>query len=256
MLAIDDEVAAVTDYDYLLVHLLERNPAYLQRALENKRMTILDNSIFELGVAYEPDRFREWVKRIRPTIAVIPDALNDAIKTITQMEEWLSHPDKPHTTEYMAVLQGRNFHELMACYDLFSARPDIDYIGISFDSSPFLEFNEGDGADASLMRGRIKFLDDLTNKGKKIPHKPIHLLGVALPQELKHYRDRYDPSIIYSVDSSSPVVHGYYGLRFANEGLEVKIKQKLDSLLEVPVSARQKFNIEHNIKWFKKFAHR
>ena len=74
-LSIFDKVQEVTDYDYALVHMFEENKEYFNtfvRALENGREVILDNSIFELGEAFEPKKYAWWVDVLRPTYYIIP----------------------------------------------------------------------------------------------------------------------------------------------------------------------------------------
>ena len=83
-----EEVQRVTDYDYALVHLLEQNGRYrdtFERAVKKGREVILDNSIFELEEAFEADRFALWVERLKPTWYIVPDALENAEKTMQQM---------------------------------------------------------------------------------------------------------------------------------------------------------------------------
>ena len=86
-----DEVQRLTDYDYALVHLLEQNARYrdtFERAVKKGREVILDNSIFELEEAFEADRFAIWVERLKPEWYIIPDALEDAEKTMQQAADW------------------------------------------------------------------------------------------------------------------------------------------------------------------------
>ena len=89
-LDIFEEVQRFTDYDYALVHLLEENPRYrdaFERAIKKKgREVILDNSIFELEEAFEADKFAYWVDRIRPEWYIVPDALENSLLTMSQME--------------------------------------------------------------------------------------------------------------------------------------------------------------------------
>ena len=85
------EVQKYTDYDYALVHLFEEDPEYLkqfQDAKEAGREIILDNSIFELEEAFDAEKFAGWVLELKPDWYIVPDALEDAKKTVQQMTEW------------------------------------------------------------------------------------------------------------------------------------------------------------------------
>ena len=92
--SIFEDVQKVTDYDYALVHLLEEDEEYLrlfEKAIKRGREVILDNSIFELEEAFEADKFAYWVDRIRPEWYIVPDALENSLLTMSQMENWNSN---------------------------------------------------------------------------------------------------------------------------------------------------------------------
>ena len=117
-LDIFDEVQRLTDYDYALVHLLEENGRYrdtFERAVKQGREVILDNSIFELEEAFEADRFALWVKRLKPTWYIVPDALENADKTMKQMADWFkNYGDTPGKS--IGVVQGKTYQEIKDCY--------------------------------------------------------------------------------------------------------------------------------------------
>ncbi len=56
-------IQSKTDYDYCLVHLLEENETYKELFVQacKEREVILDNSIFELGEAFDMKKFFDWV---------------------------------------------------------------------------------------------------------------------------------------------------------------------------------------------------
>ena len=73
------------DYDYALVHLFKEHPEYFNFFVDSLKMgrhVLLDNSIFELGTAYEPDEFAYWVTRLKPTEYIVPDVLENTDETI------------------------------------------------------------------------------------------------------------------------------------------------------------------------------
>ena len=101
-LSIFDKVQQLTDYDYFLVHLFEENIAYLEKAYEcvgYGRETILDNSIFELGTAWDAERFAYWVEKMKPTYYIIPDVLDDSAGTLDSFEKFTEqYKDLPGKT--------------------------------------------------------------------------------------------------------------------------------------------------------------
>lgn len=253
VLSIVNTVSGLTDYDYLLVHLLDESEEYARWALNSTRMTILDNSIFELGTPHDWDRYRHWIEKLEPTYAVLPDALDDAETTLANLDAWFTHRRYPKWTKYMAVVQGRSLDEVLECYRAYVADSRIDLIGISFDSEAFNTMIEPEGLtqDEVFMMGRIALIKMLTQEGSAVTPKPLHLLGCALPHELQHYRGN---ASIASIDTSSPVVHGLAGIRFGPEPLREKVKTKLYTLLDAEVRVKQFYNVVHNIETFRKYV--
>jgi len=79
-ISIFNEVQQLTDGDYALVHLFEENDEYYNLfvdALKKGRTVILDNSIFELGSAFDTEKYIEWINKLKPTYYIIPDVLEE-----------------------------------------------------------------------------------------------------------------------------------------------------------------------------------
>ena len=81
---------------------------------------LLDNSIFELGTAFDSERYAYWINKLLPTEYIIPDVLEDCNGTIKSAENWnfkLDWNNVPHTQSRMiGVVQGKNYGELVKCY--------------------------------------------------------------------------------------------------------------------------------------------
>ena len=247
-----EEVQRFTDYDYALVHLLEQNGRYrdtFERAVKKGREVILDNSIFELEEAFEADRFALWVERLKPTWYIIPDALEDAEKTMQQAAEWYKNysgvPGKS-----IGVIQGKTYTEIRDCYRAMDEIANVDMIAISFDYSYYTESVPHPNKYVSWMLGRVKLLGDLLRDGIINEEKPHHLLGVGLPQEGLFYRG-YD--WIYSMDTSNPIVHGIKGIEYGEEGLWSKESQKLFEMMNTPEADINLNKVLYNINKFSWF---
>ena len=251
-------VDQLTDYDYFLVHLLDENYEYRARALQSNRFSILDNSIFELDEPYDVNKYLPWIKTLEPDIAIVPDALDSKEETLANLESFFQELESAGlgqlSTRYMGVAQGETEEELLECWEALQADSRISIVGVSFNSAPFAQGYSLDAIVTRWVRGRIRFLDQVTDLGTRKIEKPIHLLGVSLPQELRHYRDYYNPGLIHSVDTSSPVLHGYHGVRYAETGLGSKISRKMHELIDKPVDITQKFDIAFNVCAFRRFA--
>ena len=243
-----DKVQKLTDYDYALVHLFEEDNEYLklfQDALKNGREVILDNSIFELEEAFDANKFAYWVTKLKPTWYIIPDALENAEKTMQQAADWYkNHSNVPGKS--IGVVQGKTYREIKECYRAMNEIADVDMIAISFDYSYYRESVPHPNKYVSWMLGRVKLLGDLVSDSIINVNKPHHLLGCGLPQEFSFYRD-YE--WIYSLDTSNPVVHGIKGIEYTSEGLWDKESQKLFELINFDV--KDFTLIEKNINKFR-----
>jgi hypothetical protein len=245
------DIQAVTDYDYALVHLFEEDPEYLklfQDALANGREVILDNSIFELEEAFDAVKFAQWVEELKPTWYIVPDALENAKKTCSQMAAWNMHyKDLPG--KKIGVVQGKTYKQIKTCYEYMDKTADVDMIAISFDYSYYTETIPHPNKYVSWMLGRVKLLGDLLRDGVINEEKPHHLLGCGLPQEFAFYKDY---KWIYSLDTSNPVVHGIKGVEYREDGLWSKESQKLFELINHNVKDTN--TILYNINKFRWFA--
>lgn len=247
------DVQNMTSGDYCLVHLLEEDPEYLQLFKDAKkkgREVILDNSIFELGTAFDADRFAYWIKELEPDWYIIPDVLENTLLTCNQAFDWISkYRDLPG--KKIGVIQGKTFQELRTCYEYLDKNIEVDMIAISFDYSYYLKAFPHPNKYVSWMIGRVQLLGELVSQGVINVNKKHHLLGNSLPIEGKFYKD-YD--WIYSVDTSNPIVHAIKGIAYEdNFGLYSKESQKLVELINTPANQIEMYTLAHNIQEFYKY---
>lgn len=252
-LAIFDKVQELTDYDYFLVHLFEENEEYLAKAHEcvsKGRETILDNSIFELGTAWNPERFAYWVNEMKPTWYIIPDVLDDCDATIASYERFIKeYPDLPGKA--IAVAQGKTYNDLVLCYNWLKNETKVEKIALSFNHPFFQEEYIGTSRNKyeAMMRGRQAALNKMILEGVINTNKKHHLLGCGLPQEFKMYRNL---KWVDSLDTSNPVVHGMLGITYDHWGLDDKQSVKLYTMMNDKVDNWD--IIESNIKQFREMC--
>ena len=137
-ISILNESKAYNDYDYALVHLFETYPKYLEffkESLLTGRQVLLDNSIFELGAAFDSKKFADYINILKPSFYIVPDVLEDGYNTVKGFDKF--------TNEYkglpglkIGAVQGKTYDELIDCYKYMSDY--ADYIAISFDFSYYL----------------------------------------------------------------------------------------------------------------------
>lgn len=251
--SIFEEVQRFTDYDYALVHLFEEDEEYLKQfkqAATKGREIILDNSIFELEEAFDAEKFDKWVKYLKPTWYIIPDALEDAERTINQMESWIDRGFGYKGSGTIGVVQGKTYEDIVDCYNYMNKVANVDMIAISFDYSYYTASVPHPNKYVSWMLGRVKLLGDLLRDGVINKNKKHHLLGCGLPQEFQFYKhSNYD--WIYSLDTSNPVVHGIKGIEYPSGGLWTKESQKLFELINEDVDIETLSKIKTNIQRFR-----
>lgn len=250
--SIFSEVQKVTDGDYCLIHLAEEDEHYLElfkEAIRKGREVILDNSIFELGTAFDAEKFSHWIDKLRPTWYIVPDVLENAKKTMSQMVEWnFKYPGIPG--KKIGVVQGKTYEQIKNCYQYMDKFAGVDMIAISFDYSYYTESVPNPNKYVSWMLGRVKLLGDLLRDGIINEKKKHHLLGSSLPQEGLLYRQY---PWIYSMDTSNPCVHGIKGIEYSEVGLFSKESQKLFEMINLPYEDIDIKKVMFNIKKFRYF---
>ena len=248
-LSIFDQVQTLTDIDYALVHLFEESEAYYKKFKQSVhvgREVILDNSIFELGEAFDTKKYREWIKKLQPTWYIIPDVLENSTRTMANVRDWdFNIPGKS-----IGVVQGRDFNDIVRCYNFLVDK--VDMLAISFDYSYYTTLYDESFTKnkwQSYMLGRKSLIDQMEALNIINKDKPHHLLGCSLPQEFSHYRPK---EWIYSVDTSNPVIHGMRGIKYKNYGLDDKESTKLFTLID---EAEVDYDtVKYNIQAFRNLA--
>lgn len=204
-----------TDYDYALVHHFEHHENYFnffKRSLANGREVILDNSIFELKTAFDPDKYKQWIEKLQPTFYIVPDVLEDGYQTIDNYIDWIQHADLPGIA--MGTIQGNDYHEIADCYRAMSLH--CPYIAISFDMEYYDITGVGRQRAERRCDGRKRLIKQLISDGLWNWDKPHHLLGCSLAKEFSFYKNKNIYNI-RSIDTSNPVIAGIKGIKYVSD---------------------------------------
>jgi hypothetical protein len=243
-------------FDYALVHLLDKSPTYynfFKQSLLQNREVLLDNSIFELGTAFDSREYAKWVMKLLPTYYIVPDVLEDSEATMHSFMDFNeTYTDLPGLK--IGAVQGKTYQEIEDCYKFMV--DCADYVAISFDFSFYQFTGKGSSKHEKMMSGRQRLIQQLIDDGTWCWEKPVHLLGCSLPQEFKYYvqNDIYN---IRSLDTSNPVMAGIKGLKYSGDlGLKTKPAGLLADNLEIDLNDDQKHLIEYNIAAFKSIINR
>ena len=245
------------DLDYALVHLFDTHPDYLQFFKDSlnvySREVLLDNSLFELGKAFDSKRYIARVEELKPTMMIVPDVFQDSQGTMDSYTNFVGEYGKTLAdlgTIKIGAVHGRTWQELLNCYRYMADNTDL--VAISFDFEYFQLTGEGKTRPEKAISGRQRFISQLIDRGAWAWNKPHHLLGCSLPQEFSYYRNNNIYSI-RSVDTSNPIVHGMHNVKYnGSMGLKDKINTKLADLIEAKVNDEQLDCIEYNVKEFQK----
>ena len=266
-----------TDGDYALVHLLQTNKTYRElffTSINSGREVILDNSVIELGEAFSTEDYVEWICKLNPTWYIIPDALGNYRLTIDNFYKFINYDIdtvKYHTaSKAIGVVQGNTLSEMFDCFSIFHESKHIEMIALPFKPKIYEELSNfalkaGFFNDIDIfinlpitnlhkwVMGRKILMDVITSGYKNgIFHKKIHFLGCALPQEGLLYDKEIYP-MIYSTDTSNPIISGIEGVRYGNMGLYEKSKTTIDDIINLKLNQEQIDNIIFNMNKFKDF---
>jgi hypothetical protein len=236
------------DYQYCLPHLLDQDEVYLNHFLEYKKSggyIIMDNSLHELGEAYNHERLLYWVNKLEPNEFIVPDVWMDAVSTIQNAKEWLKHTYPSNTTP-VAVVQSKSFKEAEECY---IALKGMGYKKIAFSygadwyAEEFADFK----IDKAKMLGRISTVKQMFYNGTIKKDDRIHLLGCSLPQEFGWYNNA---SYIESIDTSNPIMAALEGWKYGS-GLITKPQINLNSCYNIDLKDVDLNLVLTNVKAFK-----
>lgn len=245
------KVQQLTDGDYALVHLFEDNPVYYQLfkdAVDQGRDVILDNSLFELGTAFDGDRYADWIKDLKPIWYIVPDCWKDGEKTVEMFHQFVDkHNDLPG--KRIGVAQGHTWQEVAACYQEIEPLCDMIAFNLDFSSVHYDAFPNSVPYCVAMSCGRHTVLRYLEAAGIINKEKPHHLLGCGVPQEVQWYPGQW--TWIRSIDTCNPVMLGMHNVWYRPEGIFFKPEKKMCDLINSPVDSVQSDAIMHNIRMMK-----
>lgn len=241
------------DYEYCLPTFLDKYEQYrihFQLARLHKRFIILDNGLFE-GDKYTTEQLFYYINLVRPNIFIVPDEWNDSAATLVNAKSWMiNHKSNlPEEVELMAVCQGKTLTELVSTYQTLV---DLGYKYIAFNHSSiaYQDMYPESEPLKSQMFGRMEFIRRLVvNKAidESVHH---HLLGCSLPQEFMAYKSW---KFIKSCDTSNPILVGAEGVRYGDNGIDWKPKEKLEHYFEEDLSGKIE-DIIFNVQKFKNYV--
>jgi hypothetical protein len=237
------------DYQYCLPHLLDQSQEYKDffiKAKENNVYIIMDNSLHELGHAYDSERLLYWINELKPNEFIVPDVWQDMKGSINNAREW-SKIDLPEEVTKVAVVQAMSLSEAMTCYQYYR---DLGYtkIAFSYGASYYSELNNHPNPDLAKALGRIYVINHLYKiKLIKDDHR-VHLLGCQVPQEFSWYNDI---PFIETIDTSNPIMATLDNIEYHSTGLQTKPKANMNDNFYISPDKIDYELLNHNISTFK-----
>jgi hypothetical protein len=238
-----------TDGEYCLPHLLDESEYYRDYFYDAKkqgRYIIMDNSLHELGTAYNTERLMYWINELKPDEFIVPDVWEDKTKSIQNARLW-STIDLPDGVMKVAVVQAKSISEAIGCTQMYL---DLGYkkIAYSYGASYYNDVCPHPNKDLGKALGRLQVISSLYDTGILLPTSRVHLLGCCVPQEFGWYKDI---KCIESIDTSNPVMAAIEGTLCEFYGLHSKPKVNMNQAQGMPIEAIDMDLYHHNMDMFR-----
>ena len=243
------------DFDYLLPHLMDENEEYrnfFYKSKEMGRYIVMDNSLHELGTAYNTERLLYWVNEIKPNEFIIPDVWEDYSASVRNAKEWAS-VKLPEEVTKVAVVQAKSLHEATICT---TAYKDLGYkkIAYSYGAEYYHTICPHPNKDLGKAIGRFMVISQLVRDRILSDKDRVHLLGTASPIEFGMYKNI---KCIESIDTSNPVMAAIELVQYNDFGLFSNPKTNMNSCQDMKIKDKffnptMFYNIlDQNVKMFR-----
>jgi len=238
------------DYDYCLPHLMDENEEYRNFFYESKKMgryIIMDNSLHELGEAYNSDRLMYWVNKLEPDEFIVPDVWEDYAASVRNAKQWATVKMPANTTK-VAVVQAKNIHEAMLCTQAYK---DLGYkkIAYSYGASYYNDICPHPNKDLGKAIGRYMVIYELYRQDVLSMFDRVHLLGTASPIEFGMYKNI---ECIESIDTSSPIMAAIGEMPYTKMGLNMKPLANMNKHQDMSLDFVNEDLVEYNVEMFRR----
>jgi hypothetical protein len=237
------------DYDYCLPHLMDENEEYRNFFYESKKMgryIVMDNSLHELGEAYNTERLLHWVNEIKPQEFIIPDVWEDKDASVRNARQW-SKVELPDGVMKVAVVQAKSMHEALLCTIAYK---DFGYekIAYSYGASYYNDICPHPNQDLGKAIGRFIAISSLYEQGILSKFDRVHLLGTASPIEFGMYKNI---ECIESIDTSNPIMAAIGEMPYTRMGLYKKPSANMNKYQDASIDFINEDLVEYNVEMFR-----
>jgi hypothetical protein len=214
------------DYQYCLPHLLDQDEDYKNFFYKIKQedvYIIMDNSLHELGHAYDRSRLLYWINELKPNEFIVPDVWQETNASIVNAREWIQI-QLPKEVTKVAVVQANNYTDAAVCYQIYK---DLGYkkIAFSYGAEYYLNHSNHPNKNIAKALGRVEVVSRMFGVDLIKSTDRVHLLGCQVPQEFSWYKDM---PFIETIDTSNPIMATLDGMQYGHNGLTEKPKSNMN----------------------------
>ena len=237
------------DYDYCLPHLMDENEEYRNFFYESKKMgryIVMDNSLHELGEAYNTERLLHWVNEIKPNEFIVPDVWEDKDASVRNARQWAT-VELPEGVMKVAVVQAKNMHEALLCTVTYK---DLGYkkIAYSYGASYYNDLCPHPNQDLGKAIGRFIMVSSLYYQNILSKFDRVHLLGTASPIEFGMYKNI---GCIESIDTSNPIMAAIGEMPYTRMGLYKKPSANMNKYQDASIDFVNEDLVNFNVEMFR-----
>jgi len=237
------------DYDYCLPHLMDENEEYRNFFYESKKMgryIVMDNSLHELGEAYNTERLLHWIEEIKPNEFIVPDVWEDKNASVRNAKQW-SKIELPEEVMKVAVVQAKSMHEAILCTVAYK---DLGYkkIAYSYGASYYNDICPHPNQDLGKAIGRFIVISSLYEQNILTKFDRVHLLGTASPIEFGMYKNI---KCIESIDTSNPIMAAIGEMPYTRMGLQSKPLANMNNFQNMKIEELNEDLVDYNVDMFR-----
>jgi len=237
------------DYDYCLPHLMDENEEYRNFFYESKKMgryIVMDNSLHELGEAYNTERLLHWVNEIKPNEFIVPDVWEDKDASVRNARQW-AKIELPEEVMKVAVVQAKSMHEALLCTIAYK---DLGYkkIAYSYGASYYNDICPHPNKDLGKAIGRFIAISSLYEQNILSRFDRVHLLGTASPIEFGMYKNI---ECIESIDTSNPIMAAIGEMPYTKMGLHSKPLANMNKYQDMSLDYINEDLVDWNVDMFR-----
>jgi hypothetical protein len=228
---------------------MDENEEYRNFFYESKKMgryIVMDNSLHELGEAYNTERLLHWIEEIKPNEFIVPDVWEDKTASIRNAKQW-AQVELPDGVMKVAVVQAKSMHEALLCTIAYK---DFGYekIAYSYGASYYNDICPHPNQDLGKAIGRFIVISSLYEQNILSKFDRVHLLGTASPIEFGMYKNI---DCIESIDTSNPIMAAIGEMPYTRMGLQSKPLANMNNFQDINLEDLNQDLIDWNVKMFR-----